>query len=137
MTEEVETLKASYLASCKEMDSWTEEDKTYSQQYKRARIEAEKCFYQLQELDEKVEAHPDIRPSSHPDLSDEWKTLSVEEHQRIVGAMDKCPYCGHKDGDVMLVHFHHWVCTCTHCDAAGPVRETPQRALEFYNRRVQ
>ena len=63
-------------------------------------------------------------------------SISDEEYRNIITSMDKCPFCGSKDGTVMVVHFHHWVCVCNHCDAQGPVRETPQKALEGYNRRA-
>jgi Lar family restriction alleviation protein len=62
-------------------------------------------------------------------------TISKSVYKRLVAQMDKCPFCGKKDGDVYVVHFHHWVAVCTLCDAEGPVRETAEMAVKHWNRR--
>ncbi len=137
MEESIKEMRDAYAIACKDMDSWAEIDKDHSTQYKKSRMVAERCFFKLQQLGEVVEPHLDIRPSAHPDLSDEWSKLSDAEYKRIVSLMDNCPFCGKNDGYIKVVHFHHWVCECGQCDAEGPVRETPQKALEFWNKRAQ
>jgi Lar family restriction alleviation protein len=73
--------------------------------------------------------------SEPEDIDPEVEQLSGEDFNFIVEQMKPCPFCGCKGGDVYVVHFHHWVCACPECDTEGPVRETPQKALEFWNKR--
>ena len=61
--------------------------------------------------------------------------LSEEEFNQLIKKMIKCPFCKNLDGDIFEIHFHHWVCLCRYCDAQGPIRETPQMAVESWNRR--
>jgi Lar family restriction alleviation protein len=61
--------------------------------------------------------------------------ISDEKHKLLVDNMDACPFCGVKDGDVMLIHFHHWVSSCRNCDAQGPVCSNPRKAVEAWNKR--
>lgn len=61
--------------------------------------------------------------------------ISKEEYINLVSLMEACPFCGEKDGDVYVVHFHHWVAACQKCDAQGPVCNTAKKAVKAWSKR--
>jgi hypothetical protein len=61
--------------------------------------------------------------------------LADGEYDKIINQMIACPFCGRATGDIYVVHFHHWVCSCVGCDSRGPISVSPQKALESWNKR--
>jgi hypothetical protein len=62
--------------------------------------------------------------------------LKPSVYKRLVAQMSECPFCGVHDGDVMVIHFHHWVGSCRKCDSQGPVASSPEEAVRLYNKRA-
>jgi Lar family restriction alleviation protein len=63
------------------------------------------------------------------------KEISKSEHKRLTSQMEACPFCDSKNGDIMLIHFHHMVACCLDCDARGPVGSSVKEAVKLWNRR--
>ncbi len=65
----------------------------------------------------------------------ELDEISEEQYINLVALMESCPFCAKKDGDVYVVHHHHWVAACQSCDAAGPVCSSAKQAVNAWNKR--
>ncbi len=61
--------------------------------------------------------------------------ISPEEHDRLVTLMESCPFCHVKNGDIFVVHFHHFTTECMNCNSRGPVCISAEQAVKFWNRR--
>lgn len=70
-------------------------------------------------------------------MEDESMKFSQEQLAGFLAKAKACPFCGKKELDLRLIHFHHWVVCCEKCDAQGPVTATPQSAVEQWDKRIK